>query len=773
MISTSPKETQLRSSSQHTHLADRVSQTQNLVWLELMKALALLWICLNHVVERLLGAPYFANPESQWPPLSTRITQFVHGFGSGRGWDALITAIRDLGWTGDQGVSLFLLLSGLALAWSCSARSDRGELRWREFFSRRFLRIYPIWIVAHLLILFPLAFFAVKLSILNPRLWFSLVGLRLWPGTLYFAVPAWWFITLLLQLYLVFPILWGILQRIGLGRFTVALVGLSLATRAVGILSLTHYLDAWSRGAIFVSRLSEFVIGISIGYWLYRNRTVAASPVRTFVAVIGLVCFGVGFAASFTLTGMVVAPALQGFGAFALLYSLFCRVTPSRGAIFRAMNWIGRHSLSLFLVHQLFVNLLIPEDHSHLSGMSLLCRLLGIAILSVTLALILEWATQSSLSLLSLGSTRWGTSGLLARAAFAFGILWVVLISAELAVRRFAPQEPRDIGWGERNSLQADPVFGWKLQPGKTTQLRWTSYDYKTSANSLGFPAPEYSAQPQAAQRILVTGDAFTSAEGVDTERSWPRLLEADLSQSSPKQPVEVLNFGITGYGPNQYAAVVNQYVPRYKPNLVIIGLFINDYEDTQISNQEFQKSIGFSNPNPDGLAALLSARQFAALVRLQATKFLYQNVLHRPDPNGFFLGEFLQLQPGPESNVARGRQALRDRLAEIKSVTDRVGSRLVILMIPSAPQVCPANTLNYWPKFTSLADPKFDPDLPQRTTIKISKELAIEAIDLRPVLRSAPTCPYQPNNMHWTAAGHQLVARHMADLLRLPGAGS
>jgi hypothetical protein len=45
------------------------SQMNNtrLIWPDLLKAIALIWIFLNHVTEQLFGYPYIANPMLNWP----------------------------------------------------------------------------------------------------------------------------------------------------------------------------------------------------------------------------------------------------------------------------------------------------------------------------------------------------------------------------------------------------------------------------------------------------------------------------------------------------------------------------------------------------------------------------------------------------------------------------------------------------------------------------------------------------------------------------------
>jgi peptidoglycan/LPS O-acetylase OafA/YrhL len=742
--------------------------TQRLTWVEILKAIALLWIVLDHVAERLFGSPYFANPDGHWPQFSERVRQFFSLPSSMGGWRFLVAAARDTGWLGDQGVSVLLVLSGLTLTWSCLSADNSGRIVWRDFYRRRLSRIYPIWIVANLLLLFPFAIFGVHLSLLDARLYLSLAGIRVLPDQLYYGNSAWWFVTLLLQLYFVFPPLWTVLQRVGPVAFGIVVPGVALAIRGVGLYAFHDYLDAWARGAIFVTRLPEFAIGMSLGMLLFEyNKELRPLPAGWKFLAPAIVSFGLGFIGSFTLLGMTVAPALQGCGAFLILYCLFSGDSATRGPVGSVGEWIGRHSLSLFLVHQPFVRLFIPEWGASIKALPLAARLVMAMALSALAAVLLECITEAGLKFLEHGQARWGTSGFSGRLAGALVFTWSALVIGELMVRHLSPQEAPDLGWGERPVLQTDPSFGWKLRPLERKRLRWVSYDYEVEANSLGFPGPEYpSALPEGVRRILVTGDAFTSAEGVDTDKSWPRLLEKKMDSLSPGSSSEVLNFAVTGYGPNQYQKIVEHFTPLYHPNIVLIGLFINDYQDVMTTNGEFQKAIGFGRADPNGLAALMTFRQLSALVRIKATKAIYEELLRRPGPDGYFLGQFAQLERGPDGNVEEGRGSLRRRLVEIKKCTDVVGARLLVILIPSGPQVCGPAALSYWPKYTSLANPKFDLTLPQRTTKEIDGALGIETVDLLPLLRSVTTCPYQTQNMHWTIAAHQLVAEYIAHLL-------
>jgi lysophospholipase L1-like esterase len=382
----------------------------------------------------------------------------------------------------------------------------------------------------------------------------------------------------------------------------------------------------------------------------------------------------------------------------------------------------------------------------------------------------LEWAVAMASVVLRRWYGRIGGLGLAWRATVLVGAVVGLLIGAELIVRQVAPQESPEFGWGERLSLEPDPTFGWRLKPSQETRLRWESYDYIVTANTLGYPGPEYPMQKQPQTlRILTIGDAFTSAEGVGTAQAWPRLLEADLTAQQPDRRVEVLNFGITGYGPNQYTAVLEHFAPIYRPDLIIIGFFVNDYQDVLVSNEEFQQSIGFDLPSPDGLRAIVRLAHLRHLVRVKLIEPLAELLRGQPRSYGYFLGYFAELERNRPEFTTTGRQLVSQRLTQIKAVADQIGARVIIVMIPAPVQVCRPDQLAYYPGNVDLSDTsRFDLDLPQRMTQEITNSLAFKYYDLRPILSAAPEgCPYQPHNSHWTAAGHQIVAADLATMLK------
>ncbi|MGH9820562.1 MAG: SGNH/GDSL hydrolase family protein, partial [Pyrinomonadaceae bacterium] len=299
--------------------------------------------------------------------------------------------------------------------------------------------------------------------------------------------------------------------------------------------------------------------------------------------------------------------------------------------------------------------------------------------------------------------------------------------------------------------------------------LRWQSYDYVVTANSLGFPGPEPSQDITSEKfRILVTGDAFTSAEGVNTDQAWPRLLENKLNAKIIGKKVEVLNFAITGYGPNQYQAVIEEFAPKYRPDLIIVETFVNDFQDVLRSDDEFRNSIGFGQPSAVGVKSILRLEHLRRWMDLKLTEPIEERVISQFPSQSYFLGNFKSLERGHPEVQNEATELFASRLQMIKSSADQQGAEVIVVMVPAPVQVCTPSQLAYYPKNVDLSDgTKFDIDLPQRLMGELTTRYNVPFYDLRDAFsETGGYCPYQQHNMHWTVNGHQIVSDYIANVL-------
>src|SRR5205823_12683383 len=110
---------------------------------------------------------------------------------------------------------VFIILSGWALMESTARRAESGSLRWRSCFRARFLRLYPMYWVAHLVYL--ISPFVARFEPVDSRIILSLLGLRFIDITMNFMYlnAAWWYFSMLIQFYFIFPLLFWAARRFG------------------------------------------------------------------------------------------------------------------------------------------------------------------------------------------------------------------------------------------------------------------------------------------------------------------------------------------------------------------------------------------------------------------------------------------------------------------------------------------------------------------------------------------------------------------------------
>jgi len=106
-----------------------------------------------------------------------------------------------------------------------------------------------------------------------------------------------------------------------------------------------------------------------------------------------------------------------------------------------------------------------------------------------------------------------------------------------------------------------DSLLGWRYRPGYATETQ--------HMNSGGHHAQrEYAeVRPAGRRRIAAFGDSFVYATEVSTPDSWSSQLEALRAPS-----LEVLNYGVGGYGTDQAFLYFLRDGMRFSPEVVLIG---------------------------------------------------------------------------------------------------------------------------------------------------------------------------------------------------------
>jgi len=126
----------------------------------------------------------------------------------------------------------------------------------------------------------------------------------------------------------------------------------------------------------------------------------------------------------------------------------------------------------------------------------------------------------------------------------------------------------------------ADPNLGWKLKPGVSGE--WNSEGASfVQVNSEGLRDGEHTkAKPPNTLRVAVLGDSFTEAIHVPVEQTFWSKLERKLGNCQAvkgRKNVEVINFGVQGYGTAQELIMLRKKVWDYSPDIVILAFFIGN----------------------------------------------------------------------------------------------------------------------------------------------------------------------------------------------------
>jgi len=147
------------------------------------------------------------------------------------------------------------------------------------------------------------------------------------------------------------------------------------------------------------------------------------------------------------------------------------------------------------------------------------------------------------------------------------------LAIGEVAVRALGVIDPafRDV----------DPVLGWAPTPG--VEGWWTREGHGYVAiTEHGFRGVDVAPGPprEGVLRVAILGDSFTEARQVALEDAYPSVLEGALDRCRDEE-VEVLAFGVSGYGPAQERLLFEHRVAAYRPDVVLLAFFTgNDVAD-------------------------------------------------------------------------------------------------------------------------------------------------------------------------------------------------
>jgi peptidoglycan/LPS O-acetylase OafA/YrhL len=301
----------------------------------------------EHLIDALRGfaallVAYFHCRQVVW----VGIQQFHRVHGHAIGPDVLLGYLTfPIAW-GSAGVPIFFVISGYCIHRNAALRLA-ADPTWRldtaNFWARRFARIYPV-LLAALVVTLALDLVSLqyepvshKIRALGPLAFaVNLLSLQGVAGPAYGSNGALWTLSLEVQFYALYPLVFAARRRFGLAPVLAGVV-------------LVNVASAWWLERHDLQFFTSYWLAWMLGAWIAeaRARTPGRRPsARWYGAGIALLALGCG---AFRY-GQYGAFQLWAAGFACCLYPALAH-PPRPNAVLRALSGFGAFSYSLYLVH--------------------------------------------------------------------------------------------------------------------------------------------------------------------------------------------------------------------------------------------------------------------------------------------------------------------------------------------------------------------------------------------------------------------------------------
>lgn len=323
---------------------------------------------------------------------------------------------------------------------------------------------------------------------------------------------------------------------------------------------------------------------------------------------------------------------------------------------------------------------------------------------------------------------------------------------------------------------------------------------HRVKTNSLGFLGENYSEEKAAdTLRIVVLGDSYVAATGVDYDKIFPYLLTKKVqdlvlaNSSSIYKKVEVLNFGMGGTGTVDEMKYYAKYAQKYHPNVVVLSFYLqNDtvdnslnynYKDAMLASKEVWNTVPQLASTQVKNFVSIKDRIYrkSAIIRFvdrvvrsspKLNSFAVKLGLYRPPVKGEYgldipFDDYYYIDPLD----AEREQYLKfssDLLNNFKKQLDKDGVKFAVMFIPEGMTV-DNNLLNSFkdarPK---LKDLNFNPQGMEDKLIA-AVDSSVKILNLRATMEkqvSENKEMYKGGTGHFADGGHEVVSDVLASFI-------
>ncbi len=359
-------------------------------------------------------------------------------------------------------------------------------------------------------------------------------------------------------------------------------------------------------------------------------------------------------------------------------------------------------------------------------------------------------------------------------------------------------------------SPAADRLLGWLLPISpwppvalnslamneKTIQLY--DFEYVSRTNSKGLRGDEIPPKKPGVFRILVLGDSYVYGWGVNFEDTWCERLNHMFRDAG--RTIEVINGGMLGNGPIEYAQRAEYLIPALRPDLVLVSIL----QGSDIMETPTEMSL---HPNlsilvkdwkyrtPPATAAKLTieTRESTRKDAIGSAMDIFQRMTpeqrqrfdHLDDTvkrsfhdgllnSGMIEGAtkwphwYVQLTENDPYRTENKTKALAAMFLRIRRIAGRHEGRTCSVLMPEGPFVNRDALANWGRIGFDMAPELYGNEETKRLIEASSKKAGIGFLDLAPAFleNGDKTGLFFVLDTHMTPTGHMLVAQTLFTLL-------
>lgn len=313
---------------------------KRLAWIDIAKGLAILFVVYFHFFRTVFE--HYQLPPNDW-------TNVLAG---------TVSILRAVWWEisglGFHAVGAFIILSGWTLMQSTMSRAETGPVAWGDWYFARFTRLYPMYWVAHLVYL--ISPFVARLEPVDERIILSLLGLRFIniEENFMYLNAAWWYFSMLIQFYLIFPLLFLAARKLGAWIFLLLACVLGFVVRYL-MLDVYPVHGLWTLGGFAICRLPEFALGMALGMWHARSGPRVESLLLHGPGLIaGVILYPLALKLYANGIAYVFCDLGTGVCCFLALVGIAGLILPV-ASLAKLIALVGVYSYGLYLIHQPYV----------------------------------------------------------------------------------------------------------------------------------------------------------------------------------------------------------------------------------------------------------------------------------------------------------------------------------------------------------------------------------------------------------------------------------